>query len=524
MTSSEDAVCYTSLARHTPTLVSTVRKRVRQFIEGLIPSIRSSMARELEMDISYQQVVIIAMRIKVDSVPIVRDFPDVFAADLLGMSPDRDIDFGIDLLPGTQPISIPPYCMAPAELKELKDQLQELLDKGFIRPSVLPRGASVLFVKKNDGSMHMCIDYSQLNKVHIVVCFGYIRKLNKIEFLNGACVDMNPSKSEMGATSKNVHHAYIQPGALARGRGHNFGSLGSITTSIGKRTLIGESKNHNSTAFEQNKLAHTNNLVPSGFASMEDDAPLDQDSEAKQETGGALKNVNLAYIQPTSLARGRGQSFRSLGSVKVNVGTKNLFGEIKNYNSGASKQNKLAHNSNNLMPPSFDMMEEDIPFSQEAEMMHEVGATSKNVRDICSQPSALARGRGQNVRSVGSSKGGSVVKRNLVGESKNHNSAVCEQNKLAHNKTIATSKNVRDTYNQPGGLARGRGQNVRFVGSVKGIVGKRNVVRESKNHNSAASEQNKLAHNSNNLMPPSFDPMKDDVSLAQEDEMMQDLC
>ncbi|XP_075106811.1 uncharacterized protein LOC107830668 [Nicotiana tabacum] len=309
---------------------------------------------------------------------------------------------------------------------------------------------------------------------------------------------MNPSKSEMGATSKNVHHAYIQPGALARGRGHNFGSLGSITTSIGKRTLIGESKNHNSTAFEQNKLAHTNNLVPSGFASMEDDAPLDQDSEAKQETGGALKNVNLAYIQPTSLARGRGQSFRSLGSAKVNVGTKNLFGEIKNYNSGASKQNKLAHNK--------------------------VGATSKNVRDICSQPGALARGRGQNVRSVGSSKGGSVVKRNLVGESKNHNSTVCEQNKLAHNKTIATSKNVRDTYNQPGGLARGRGQNVRFVGSVKGIVGKRNVVRESKNHNSAASEQNKLAHNSNNLMPPSFDPMKDDVSLAQEDEMMQDLC
>ncbi|XP_075111918.1 uncharacterized protein LOC107793740 isoform X2 [Nicotiana tabacum] len=85
-------------------------------------------------------------------------------------------------------------------------------------------------------------------------------------------VDMNPSKfqkSEMGATSKNVHHAYIQPGALARGRGHNFGSLGSVKTSIGKRTLIVENKNHNSTAFEQNKLAHINNLVPPGFVSME---------------------------------------------------------------------------------------------------------------------------------------------------------------------------------------------------------------------------------------------------------------
>ncbi|XP_070011332.1 uncharacterized protein [Nicotiana sylvestris] len=74
----------------------------------------------------------------IDSVLVVRDFPDVFPADLPGMSPDRDIDFGIDLVLGTQPISIPPYRMAPAELKDLKEQLQELLDKGFIRPSVSP--------------------------------------------------------------------------------------------------------------------------------------------------------------------------------------------------------------------------------------------------------------------------------------------------------------------------------------------------------------------------------------------------
>ncbi|XP_019252755.1 PREDICTED: uncharacterized protein LOC109231550, partial [Nicotiana attenuata] len=76
----------------------------------------------------------------VDSVLVVRDYPDVYPADLPGMLPDRDIDFGIDLLPGTQPISIPPYRMAPPELKELKDQLQELLGKGFIRPSVSPWG------------------------------------------------------------------------------------------------------------------------------------------------------------------------------------------------------------------------------------------------------------------------------------------------------------------------------------------------------------------------------------------------
>ena len=75
--------------------------------------------------------------------------------------------FNIDLLPGTNPISIALYRMAPTELKELKEQLQELLDKGFIRPSSSQWGAPVLFVKKKDGTMRMCIDYRQLNKVTI---------------------------------------------------------------------------------------------------------------------------------------------------------------------------------------------------------------------------------------------------------------------------------------------------------------------------------------------------------------------
>ncbi|XP_070038243.1 uncharacterized protein [Nicotiana tomentosiformis] len=95
----------------------------------------------------------------IDSVPVVRDFPDVFPAELSGIPLDRDIDFGIDLVQGTRPISIPLYRMAPTELKELKEQLQELLEKGFIRPSVSPWGAPVLFVKKKDGIIRMCIDY-----------------------------------------------------------------------------------------------------------------------------------------------------------------------------------------------------------------------------------------------------------------------------------------------------------------------------------------------------------------------------
>ena len=102
-----------------------------------------------------------------DSVPVVQEFLDVFPSDLPGVPPDRDIDFAIDLEPGTKPISIPPYRMAPAELKELKDQLQDLLSKGFIRPSVSPWGAPVLFVKKKDGTIRMCIDYKQLNKVTV---------------------------------------------------------------------------------------------------------------------------------------------------------------------------------------------------------------------------------------------------------------------------------------------------------------------------------------------------------------------
>ncbi|XP_070046265.1 uncharacterized protein [Nicotiana tomentosiformis] len=81
-----------------------------------------------------------------DSVPVVSEFPNVFPADLPGMPPDRDIDFCIDLAMGTQPISILPYRKAPPELKELKEHLQDLIDQGFIRPSVSPWGAPVLFV------------------------------------------------------------------------------------------------------------------------------------------------------------------------------------------------------------------------------------------------------------------------------------------------------------------------------------------------------------------------------------------
>lgn len=104
---------------------------------------------------------------QLDQVPIVREFIDVFPDDLPGLPPYREIEFCIDLVPGTEPISMAPYRMAPAELRELKEQLQDLLDKKFIRPSVSPWGAPVLFVKKKDGSLRLCIDYRQLNRVTV---------------------------------------------------------------------------------------------------------------------------------------------------------------------------------------------------------------------------------------------------------------------------------------------------------------------------------------------------------------------
>ena len=100
-------------------------------------------------------------------VRVVSRFPNVFPEELPRLPPDREIEFEIELLLGTMPISRTPYRMAPVELKELKQQLQELLDKKFIRPSYTPWGAPVLFVKKNDGSMRMCIVYRELNKVTI---------------------------------------------------------------------------------------------------------------------------------------------------------------------------------------------------------------------------------------------------------------------------------------------------------------------------------------------------------------------
>ncbi|GKF08563.1 hypothetical protein Tco_0042787, partial [Tanacetum coccineum] len=104
---------------------------------------------------------------RLEDISIVRDFHDVFPKDLPGLPPTRQVEFQINLIPGAAPVARAPYRLAPFEMKELSEQLKELSNKGFIRPSSSPWGAPVVFVKKKDGSFQMCIDYRELNKLTV---------------------------------------------------------------------------------------------------------------------------------------------------------------------------------------------------------------------------------------------------------------------------------------------------------------------------------------------------------------------
>jgi hypothetical protein len=107
------------------------------------------------------------VELNLEDIHVVREFPNVFPDDLPGMPPERVIEFKIELQPGTAPIAKASYKMSPVEMKELKIQLQGLLDKGYICPSTSPWGCSALFVEKKDKELHLCVDYRPLNAVTI---------------------------------------------------------------------------------------------------------------------------------------------------------------------------------------------------------------------------------------------------------------------------------------------------------------------------------------------------------------------
>jgi hypothetical protein len=118
----------------------------------------------------------------------ISEFLDVFPKELPSMPPDREIEFVIELVPGTAPIFKRPYKMAANQLVELKEQLQELLDKGYIRPSASPWGAPIIFVPKKDGTQRMCLDYRSLNEVTIKNKYPLPRIDDLFDQLKGACV------------------------------------------------------------------------------------------------------------------------------------------------------------------------------------------------------------------------------------------------------------------------------------------------------------------------------------------------
>nr|GFA51572.1 putative reverse transcriptase domain-containing protein [Tanacetum cinerariifolium] len=147
---------------------------------------------------------------RLEDVPIVQNFPEVFPEDFSGLPSTRPVDFQIDLIPGAAPVARAPYQLVPSEMKELVEQLKELSDKGFIRPSSSPWGAPILFFKKKDGSFRMCIDYQELNKLTVKNRYPLPRIDDLFDQLQGSSVY---SKSELrsgyhqlrrGRHSKNI--------------------------------------------------------------------------------------------------------------------------------------------------------------------------------------------------------------------------------------------------------------------------------------------------------------------------------
>ncbi|CAA0831731.1 Unknown protein, partial [Striga hermonthica] len=175
-TNGESIVFYGAKSRTVPKVISSL-KAMKEISKGSCQGYLVSMIGEGE-----------EKRASPGDVSIVCEYPDVFPDQLPGGPPNRQVEFTIDLLPGAGPVSKAPYRMALKELQELKTQIQELLNLGFIRPSVSPWGAPVLFVKNKDGSMRMCINYHELNNLTVKNKYPLPRIEDLFDQLRGASV------------------------------------------------------------------------------------------------------------------------------------------------------------------------------------------------------------------------------------------------------------------------------------------------------------------------------------------------
>jgi hypothetical protein len=164
--------------------------------------------RSRKSGIFFSMVVEGEAALRVQDIRVVCDFADVFLAELPGVPPEHDAAFEIKLISGTQPIHKAPYQMAPKEQVELKRQLDDLLAKGFIRPSMSPWASPVLFVEKKDKSKRLCVDYHALNQVTIKNKYPLPRIEVLFEQLRGARVfskiDLNSSYHQLRIREEDI--------------------------------------------------------------------------------------------------------------------------------------------------------------------------------------------------------------------------------------------------------------------------------------------------------------------------------
>ena len=147
--------------------------------------------------------------IMLEDYPILQEFRDVFLDEIPGLPPERDIDFTIELVPGAALVSNTPYRMSAPEILELKMQLQELLEKNYIRPNVSPWGAPIMFVKKKYGTLRLCIDYRQLNKVTVKNKYPFPRIDDLFDQMRGekvfSKIDLRSSYHKVRIEDEDIH-------------------------------------------------------------------------------------------------------------------------------------------------------------------------------------------------------------------------------------------------------------------------------------------------------------------------------